>query len=241
MAGRRLEQTRAFEVLKHLRRIHAGNEHDQSAPYSATQRGIAETLEISRARVSLVLSELEKHGFAERRLCLIPDIGRRMLAFRITHAGAAHLNNGNADARFVVFDGGGREAGSHWTWDVEKRGLPILTVDFHHTITTECGACPGHEGTGLCAGKPQPGTREALQRLRKRFRVVVFTGYGSVDGTADAKAEIGEYLTRHRIPFDEIVDGKPPACFMIDDRAVRHVSWTDTILEIEERLGGQLE
>jgi len=124
------------------------------------------------------------------------------------------------------------ETRSHWKQFGD--GKPILCVDFHHVITTTCEACKdGQEYT------PQKGAKEALILLSKIFRIVIFTGNPSGISwlRPDYKPHIVEWLKAHGIPFSEILFTKPPACFIIDDRAIHHLSWARTIQTIHERMG----
>jgi hypothetical protein len=49
-----------------------------------------------------------------------------------------------------------------------------------------------------------------------------------------------KFLKKHGIPFDRILQIKPPACFIIDDRAIHHTSWKSTMNTItaRESIGG---
>jgi len=129
---------------------------------------------------------------------------------------------------------GTRETNSHWTQP--KGTKPIILVDFDHVITKKCLACRDRlEGDGL-----QKGAKEALKFLKKTFKIIVFTG--SCDKFAFAKdyrrkkTEIIKFLKKNGIPFDDVLQTKPPACFIIDDRAIHHKGWASTMEEIAERM-----
>lgn len=127
---------------------------------------------------------------------------------------------------------------SHWDWDINLRGKPVITVDFHHTITTECPNCYGTDDKTINRienGVPQKGVKEALTELSKTFEIWVFTGSGNFWGPEQLNS-IQEFLYKYEIPYDKILFNKPPAYFMIDDRAVYHKSWTSTLREIKSRL-----
>lgn len=121
---------------------------------------------------------------------------------------------------------------SHWT---QKEGKPIILIDFDHTITKKCLACSdGLKGDGL-----QENAKEAIQELAKEFRIWIFTGSGiHLDYAIPlqrTKASIEEFLRKHDIPFEKVLQTKPPACFIIDDRAIHHEGWEETIREIKHR------
>ena len=127
------------------------------------------------------------------------------------------------------------ETGSHWDWMEE--GKPIIGVDFHHTISTKCGACPDGEYGGLSAGNPQEGVKEALDELHKTFKIIIYTGYGLVaaEKNGNPHQEVKDYLNKYNIPFDDVACKPYPFAFMVDDRAIHHTSWERTLSQIQER------
>lgn len=61
------------------------------------------------------------------------------------------------------------------------------------------------------------GADKFVRRLKEfGYKVVFYTGRGEVD-----KEPTEEWLRRHKIPFDELVMGKPRALVYIDDLAYR--------------------
>lgn len=120
-------------------------------------------------------------------------------------------------------------------WKALGKDKPIILVDFDHTITTKCLAC----NDGYSDNKVQRGAKEVLKKLHKDFRIWIFTGnYKYIDKKAELmkrKEDIRRFLIENDIPFDKILQIKPPACFIIDDRAVHHTSWYSTDKEIELR------
>jgi len=131
---------------------------------------------------------------------------------------------------------GTKFTGSHWkvfpSADGDSR--PILLVDFDHTITTKCLACEDYTHNDV-----QKGCREALQELSKDFKIYIFTGnYRYIDPKAQlmkTTEDIERFLKDHQIPFHKVLQVKPPACFIIDDRAIHHTSWKRTLREITKR------
>lgn len=120
-----------------------------------------------------------------------------------------------------------KSTGSHWAQlDGEK---PIVCIDFDHTVSKKCLACDD----GLLGDGIQKGAREAILELSKRFRIWIYTGIIKQFKSRN----IEEFLTREGIPYDKIVRTKPPACFIIDDRAIYHTSWKNTMSEIKRRGG----
>ena len=131
------------------------------------------------------------------------------------------------DRRFECYDGS-EESGSHW---INLLDRPILGVDFHHTISTRCGACEPMDLRALAGGPPQKGVGEALKLLSQFFEIEIFTGYGK-GFNKNAESNLKDYLTEHNIYFDKINTTKPSFMFQVDDRAIHHINWQDTIMEV---------
>ena len=132
-----------------------------------------------------------------------------------------------------IFDGT-KATNSHWT---QNEGKPIVLIDFDHTITKKCLACED----GLQNDGVQEGAKEAIEELSRDFRIWIFTGSGGHLAYAKplqrTKSSIEAFLVRHGIPFEKVLQTKPPACFIIDDRAVHHTSWRNTMATIKKREG----
>jgi len=130
---------------------------------------------------------------------------------------------------------------SHWKAfpSIDGDDRPILLVDFDHTITTKCLVCSDYYENG-----PQEGAKEALKQLSERYRIWIFTGnYNYIDPKAKlmkTAEQIDQWLRMHEIPFEKVLQTKPPACFIIDDRAIHHTSWHNTLKTIDEREKGQI-
>ena len=73
----------------------------------------------------------------------------------------------------------------------------------------------------------QEGAKDFLLTLKQRGDVVIlWTGRG----WEQYKVTL-DWLERHGIPFDQLIMGKPIFDFFIDDRAIRHVTWEQTVDE----------
>lgn len=141
---------------------------------------------------------------------------------------------------------GTKETLSHWTFLDNIK--PVLAVDFDHTITKKCLACDINLKDDKLQTKIelQEGAKEALQSLSKKFKIWIFTGdptlvtesAGLPNGERYGRkvSDIEQFLTKHDIPYDKVLQVKPPACFIIDDRAIHHKSWKETIQEIIKRM-----
>lgn len=139
-----------------------------------------------------------------------------------------------------VINDGTPETNSHWTALKMKDGgfleKHIILVDFDHTITTKCLACKD----GLKNNTVQKGAKEVLTKLHETYQIWIFTGnVNHINASMEfqhSKEYIKCFLRAHEIPFDKILQIKPPAIFVIDDRAIHHKSWTNTVNEIEQRV-----
>lgn len=125
----------------------------------------------------------------------------------------------------------GLPTGSHWTITKEVvarwpaallNGKPVIAVDFDHTITSTCEVCTNEVVL-------QEGVVEAMQKLHKRYAIIIYTGRDDIE-------TITMILGKYGIPFDDIRK-KPNACFYIDDRAIHHRSWKETLEEVKRRGG----
>lgn len=77
---------------------------------------------------------------------------------------------------------------------------------------------------------PVPGAREAIARLRERFRIIVHSFRTTECGGREA---IEDWLCEHEIVVDEIASEKPKAILYVDDRGFRFEGdWA----EVEEHL-----
>lgn len=99
---------------------------------------------------------------------------------------------------------------------------PAAVIDLDGTIARE-------DSRDLMANEPEPGAREALQRLKDAgFEVVVYTCRTNSRSTPDVEGEasnVKEWLDRHEIPYDRIdlgYEGKPHAQVYIDNKAMRY-------------------
>lgn len=122
--------------------------------------------------------------------------------------------------------------GSHWS--VLSDDKQIVCIDFDHTISKKCLACDDSlKGDGI-----QDGAIEAVILLSKKFRIWIYTG----SHPDYEERDIDKFLRFHGIRgyVERIVRTKPPAIFIVDDRAVHHTSWKSTLNEIDRRLVGGL-
>lgn len=104
------------------------------------------------------------------------------------------------------------------------RKSQTLSIDFDGTI---CKYQPFRDGK--IWQEPNEGASEIITKLYERYNIIVFTCRARPDwiDVDLAKAEIGEWLDKHKIPYDEITGVKPIAQAYIDDRGLRFTNWQD--------------
>jgi len=104
-----------------------------------------------------------------------------------------------------------------------KEGNQTIVVDFDKTIA---------EDLYPSIGRPMPGAKRALQRLRDAgYKVVIYScrlteDPGKPSGEPQRqKALMEEWLGKNGIPFDSVDDGregKPHAAHFVDDKALHY-------------------
>lgn len=95
-----------------------------------------------------------------------------------------------------------------------------MAVDFD-------GVIHDHKQKGKGMGQPIEGAVAAMKRLKQGGNTVIIH---SVWG--DNKEVIGEWCKQYGIPYDDITNIKPQADIYLDDRALRFVTWEDSLKDI---------
>jgi hypothetical protein len=100
----------------------------------------------------------------------------------------------------------------------EKHGVHLarrtVCLDFDGVIHSyRSGWC----GSDVIPDPPIHGTREAVARLRKTYRVVI---HSSRCHTPEGRDAIAHWLAKHGIEVDDVCEHKPPALMYVDDRAI---------------------
>ncbi|MFN0137531.1 MAG: hypothetical protein ACKVS9_15610 [Phycisphaerae bacterium] len=75
---------------------------------------------------------------------------------------------------------------------------------------------------------PLPGAKEALAQLKAAGNtIIIYTARGWAEYRVTK-----DWLDRHGMAYDAIHMGKPIAHVWIDDRAIRHTSWDETLKQL---------
>ena len=97
-----------------------------------------------------------------------------------------------------------------------------IIVDLDGTICTE------EKQFSRSLAKVNTGAREALNLLKEKgFILIIYSA------RTWAEYEMTEnWLKENKVPYDQIILGKPQGDYWIDDRAIRFRSWEKVINEI---------
>jgi len=103
-----------------------------------------------------------------------------------------------------------------------------IAVDYDGTIHDH-----KHPVEGRKMGPPMKDAIESLSLLKRQgYEIVVFCYWA--DSPKNIKV-IRDWLRYYKCPFNKITNIKPNADFFVDDKAIYHTSWTNTLQEIEKR------
>jgi phosphoglycolate phosphatase-like HAD superfamily hydrolase len=79
-------------------------------------------------------------------------------------------------------------------------------------------------------GAPLPGAVAALDALYdKRYKLIIHTTKATTDS---GKQAVEEWLDYYGCEYHEVTATKPNASYYIDDRAIKHTSWAETLDEL---------
>jgi hypothetical protein len=112
----------------------------------------------------------------------------------------------------------------------------IIAIDFDGVIHSfEFGY---HDGT--IYGTPIPGSRESLERLSQKFKLILYTAKAKpdrplVNGKTGVEL-VQEWLEKYELDkyFVEITSEKPRCLCYIDDKAIQFTSWDNTLEELKK-------
>ena len=115
--------------------------------------------------------------------------------------------------------------------------LKNIAVDFDGVIHKNSKGF--HDGT--IYDEPLENARESLEKLSKKYDVVIFTAKAKPDrGLINGRRTIEliwEWLNKHDLAkyISKVTSEKPRAVVYIDDKAVRFNNWTDCMNELTFR------
>lgn len=91
---------------------------------------------------------------------------------------------------------------------------PTVVLDFDGVIHSYTS---GWQGLEVIPDPPVEGIKEAIQEIRKKYKVVIVSARSH---TPVGRLAIKEYLRKYDIEVDDISETKPPAIVYVDDRAI---------------------
>ena len=88
---------------------------------------------------------------------------------------------------------------------------------------------------GTIYDPPSVGTKEALRQLSDKYKLVLFSARINA-GDTHGKKEMIEWLKKHDLIrfFVDITDKKVPSLLIIDDSAIRHTTWENTLSQMKK-------
>ena len=75
---------------------------------------------------------------------------------------------------------------------------------------------------GSCYDRPMEGSIEALKKLKRRYKIIIFTARDDLEA-------VECWFEDHMGWAPEITNKKPKAFVYIDDRAIRFTNWKDIL------------
>jgi hypothetical protein len=117
---------------------------------------------------------------------------------------------------------------------VIKDESQVIAIDFDGVIHSfELGF---HDGT--IYGTPIPGSIEAIKKISKKYKIVIYTAKAKKDRPLiNGKTGIElvwEWLKKYDINqyIQEVTAEKPRAICYIDDKAIRFIDWNQTLNDL---------
>jgi len=102
---------------------------------------------------------------------------------------------------------------------------PTVIFDFDGVINSYKS---GWKGADVIPDPPVEGIKEAVEEIRKKYKVVVVSSRCYLPGGIQA---IKDWLQVHDIDVDDVTGEMPPAIAQIDDRAITFDGKPETLLE----------
>ena len=110
-----------------------------------------------------------------------------------------------------------------------ERSIKTVCLDFDGVIHSYRS---GWQGAETIPDPPIHGVREAIEHLRRTYRVVIHSARSQ---TAEGRAAMQRWLDKNNIEVDEICAHKPPAFVYVDDRAIPFTGeWSQAIAAIND-------
>lgn len=100
-----------------------------------------------------------------------------------------------------------------------------IVLDFDGVIHSYAS---GWKGPGNIPDLPTPGAKEAIERLREKYEVVVVSSRCHQPGGIEA---IQAWLAHHGIEVDRVSNDKPPHIVVVDDRALRFTGCWESVIK----------
>jgi FMN phosphatase YigB (HAD superfamily) len=126
--------------------------------------------------------------------------------------------------------------------EIEKQHKLVIGLDFDGVVHRSSKGF--HDGT--IYDEPVEGSIEAIKRLAKKYRLVIYTCKGRperplINGKTGSEL-IWEWLEKYGIAdcIEEVTALKPRAKIYIDDKAIRFENWEQTEADVYENFNNRI-
>ena len=103
-----------------------------------------------------------------------------------------------------------------------------LAIDLDHVLHNPEDVAPGYK-----MGRPIPGAVEAMNKLKAEGAILVIHSVWA--DTEQKRRAMSDWLRWANIPYDFITNKKLDCDFFVDNKAIHHTTWDNTMREIRAR------
>ncbi len=108
---------------------------------------------------------------------------------------------------------------------MQRRFFLKIVIDLDGTI------CSEEKQFSRSLARPIEGAVESLKKLKSSgYHVIIYTArsWAEYEMTKD-------WLDKYKVPYDQLILGKPQGDFWVDDRAISFKDWDDVLRKIDAK------